>query len=271
MNLFILGIDGLEYELVKEWDLTNIMQLQYNKICVPINNATGVPMSPEVWASFLTGKHIKINFSTSSHFKPILDVMNFLNIDIYSGFGKKMKNFAKKLGFKFNPRLSGLKEQTFLDLTNSREINAPYYSFDHTTIDTLYLFGDGKISLKETKKILNSIYVTRKKYIYEKLNDVDNKDIVFAFLHVIDSIQHINLNHLDEIKKYYFDLDDYVKFLKNRLYDNFNEPLIIIVSDHGFDINTKDHSKYAFYSSDHKLSPKPKNITDFYSIIKNYG
>jgi len=58
MKVFILGLDGLEYNFVEKWNLRNLKQREYGKLEVPISKR-GWPSSPEVWASFLTGKHIK--------------------------------------------------------------------------------------------------------------------------------------------------------------------------------------------------------------------
>ncbi|EMR73484.1 hypothetical protein MCGE09_00588, partial [Thaumarchaeota archaeon SCGC AB-539-E09] len=34
-------------------------------------------------------------------------------------------------------------------MTNSKEINSPYYSFDHSTIDALFNYNKGKISINK--------------------------------------------------------------------------------------------------------------------------
>ncbi len=63
--IFILAIDALDYELVKKLNLKNLKQLEYNKIEVPINEKLGVPISADVWASFLIGKNISVNLQIS--------------------------------------------------------------------------------------------------------------------------------------------------------------------------------------------------------------
>lgn len=269
--IFILGIDGLEYDFIKKWNLKNLMQLEYGKIKVPINEKQGIPMSPDVWASFLAGKNVSMAFTTSNHLKPVLWLLRTLKIDYSEGFFKKCKNFGKKLGLNFKPRIGGLKQKTFLDMTNSIEINVPYYSFDHATLDTLYLFGEEELSLNKTIEEIKHIYENRKKQILNELDKIDNQEIIFSFIHTTDSLQHLSFNHIIEIKKYYVDLDNYFLFLKKKLYEKFDLPIILIISDHGFDIKTKDHSKYAFYSSNIIINPKPIKITDFYEIIMIYA
>ena len=66
------------------------------------------------------------------------------------------------------------------------------------------------------------------------------------------------------IKQHYYDLDYFVLSLKEVV----DSDCFVIVSDHGFEEDTGLHSKYGFFSSDVSLTPKPRNITDFYQIIK---
>ena len=82
-------------------------------------------------------------------------------------------------------------------------------------------------------------------------------------MHFPDALQHLLFNKPLEIKKLYIDLDSYILVLKSRV----KSSLFLIVSDHGFDLETKNHSKHGFYSSNISLNPKPKRITDFYNLI----
>lgn len=52
-RIIILGIDGLEYNLVKEWRLKNIMQKTYCKLDLSDYN---VVVTPPIWGSMITGK-----------------------------------------------------------------------------------------------------------------------------------------------------------------------------------------------------------------------
>jgi len=268
--IFIFGIDALDYDLVEKWDLKNLKQLEYNKISVPINKKIGLPLSAEVWASFLTGKYISINLKSSSYIKNIiLDVLYYFNIDLLDGFGKKVKNILKKLGFSSPARFKDLNHKTFLDLNNSKEINAIYYSFDHSTINALFHYNNGKITFKKLIEEIDLIYENRKIQILNELDNVENVDIIFVYMHAIDILQHLLYNHIKKIKKYYIDIDNYVSLLKNIIDIKFTHSNFIIVSDHGFDFELGNHSIYGYYSSNLNLIPKPSEITDFYKLIIN--
>lgn len=83
MFQFILGLDGLEYHLLEKWNLTNLKQREYGKITVPIERKAKVPVSPEVWASFLTERDIKKKFSRSIiHRNTLLEPVRLLRRDI---------------------------------------------------------------------------------------------------------------------------------------------------------------------------------------------
>jgi len=52
MRVAILGLDGLEYELVKKFDMKNLMQEEYGKTDL---TDFDLIITPPIWASFLTG------------------------------------------------------------------------------------------------------------------------------------------------------------------------------------------------------------------------
>jgi len=267
--IFILGIDALDYELVEKLNLNNLMQLDYGKIVVPINEKIGVPHSPEVWGAFLVGEYTPIGFVSSSPLiAAIIKVKEFFHIDLDKGPAKKIKDLlVQKYGFSSPSRFGSLNRETFLDITKSKEINVPYYSFDNKTFDVNYLFGKSKISLVQIVKEIKLIYESRKKQILSEIDNVGNEDIVFAFMHTTDMLQHLLFLHFSDIEKHYIDLDNYVAVLKRKLETSFEDIIFIIISDHGFDFDTETHSMKGFYSSNNHLIPIPEKITDFYGII----
>jgi len=266
--IYILGIDALDYKLVEKLSLNNLMQIEYNKIIVPINEKYGVPSSPEVWASFLIGENMPMTFVRSSHYINVMrKILNLFQIDINNRFIIKANDLLKKHGFISPARFGDLNRESFLDIIKSYEINAPYYSFDNKTFVVMHHFGNDKLSLVQSIKEIKLIYENRKRQIISEIKNIGNIDTVFAFMHTTDSLQHLSHLNISEIKKHYIDLDNYVSILKRKLEDTFKNIIFIIVSDHGFDFTIVDHSNYAFYSSNTPLIPRPKKITDFYRII----
>lgn len=62
MKLFILGLDGLDCGITLKLKLKNLLQKQFGKIDVPIDEKFGFPISPEVWASFLCAENVEMDF-----------------------------------------------------------------------------------------------------------------------------------------------------------------------------------------------------------------
>jgi len=247
IKIFILGLDGLEYNFVREWNLRNLKQQEYGKILVPIDKSKEVPLTPQVWAAFLTGKYIpSLYFVHPLTTEMLLKMQSFLRflrkfIRISLGLGKKIKIKAPN-------KFPNLKEKTFIDLTKSIEINAPYYSYDGAVFNILNQFYLGKLTLKECIEAMRALYEMRKEQILLELEKIRDVDVVFAYMHF-----------------FYADLDNYVSVLKSRV----EVSLFLIISDHGFDLETKNHSMHGFYSSNVPLNPKPQRITDFYDLIVN--
>jgi len=260
-RIVILGLDGLEYDFVERWNLKNLKQREYGKLEVPINKEKGVPWSPEVWAAFLTGRHIpSLDFSRTPMLDFILKALKFMRryIPLSLGLGRKAVIRAPV-------HFPELKERTFLDLTNSKEINVPYYSHDNKTFRISWELDAGKISLKEAVNKDLNLYIYWKRRILKELEEAGDFDVVFAFMHFPDALQHLLFIRSLAIKELYADLDQYVSRLKLRV----DSSLFLIVSDHGFDLETKTHSMYGFYSSNVSLDPRPRRITDFYDMIVN--
>ena len=133
-----------------------------------------------------------------------------------------------------------------------------------------YKYNNEKISINQLIKGLKSIYEDRKKQFINQLNSVEDTNVIVAYMHVIDYLQHILFMRASKIEQYYIDLDDYVSVLKRQVKDSFGEVIFIIVSDHGFDFDKGTHSMMGFYSSNTHLIPRPKKITDFYGIILDF-
>ena len=266
--IFILGIDALDYDLVEKLNLNNLKQLEYSKIVVPISKKIGIPSSPEVWASFLTGEHMPLKFSSKNNYiKAMKKILGVFRIASDNRFRRKANYFWAKLGFKSNVIFGSINRKTFLDVIKSNEINVPFYSFDHKTFQISHLFGHNMLSLAQAVKETKVIYENRKIQILNETNKINNNDLIFAFMHTTDILQHFSYLRFLEIKKHYLDLDNYVSILKRSLEDSFGEIIFIIVSDHGFDFKIGNHSMMGFYSCNTHLIPKPEKITDFYGII----
>lgn len=262
--IFILGLDGLELNLVEKWDLKNLKQKEYGKLEVPISKRLGVPASPEVWASFLTGRHVRGKaFSKPLQIEIPLRILRFMrsHINLSLGLGKRLANRGAS-------RFPKLEYKTFFDhIDKTKALNVPYINHDHAALNAIHKFKrQGGITLEEAIKRLENIYENRKKQILSEMDKIKDEKLIFSFIHFPDSLQHFLLFRPKQIREHYFDLDNFVFTLKKKLKKSTT---FIIISDHGFDLELKTHSKYGFYSSNIPLNPKPVRITDFFTLLVN--
>lgn len=265
MNTIVLGLDGLDYDLVKKWQLHNLQQLQSHKITVPCNLLRGVPTSPEVWASFLIGHYVSdLEFDIGSTGKLLKFFMYLRKYFHFSfGVGKHLRNRTTHRTFPTLPL------PTFVDETDISEINAPYYSYEPEVLNTFQQFGQGDLSLSRAIVHMFEIYKQRKAQLMKKLQEklIDSR-IIFAYMHFPDAIQHLCFEKKQPlIKEHYFDLDMFVLQVQEITANN----IFMIVSDHGFNIEKGIHSQHGFYSCNAQLERPPTDITDFYHLFVNGG
>lgn len=263
--IFILGLDGLEHDLVEKMHLKHLMQNQYGKLVVPINEEKKQPLTPEVWGSFLVGKRIRAGFAKPR--TPLSFVFSFLkflgkHINLRFGLSRKLKRTLPiKIHGQYNVGFTPLNETTFIDIIDSQTINAPYYDYDHNVMTFLNEFGSGKKSLTETMRLLKAVYRKCKhKILYTPIR----KEVVFAYLQFPDALQHLLFLRPMEIRIHYMSLNVFIQELKRKVPES---AVFIIISDHGFDFKRGQHTSYGFFSSNIKLKPKPSEITDFFKII----
>ena len=256
MLVLILGLDGLEYNLVKKWALKNLLQRQHAKIEVPRNEEKKMPLSPEVWAEFLTGRSQNgVEFEQSRDLRSyILSSLVVLreNLPIGFGLGRHFTHRSKR-------RFPDLKCSSFVDFDCVEEINVPYYSYDHKGMEDMRLLNRRGWTIQHVIYELVATYNERKRQIAEGLKN-SRAEIVFAFMHFPDLLQHFWLSE-DSAESLYRSLDGYFRTLRKYADTTW------IISDHGYDFETSRHSEYGFFSSSRPLAPIPQKMTDFYGII----
>ena len=268
MKTVILGLDGLDHYIVTSEKLQYLLQQQNGQIEVPINEKQGVPVSPEVWASFLTGQIIKnFGFRRSGCVGHVIEWLLRLR-------GKKSlpswitKSYlGQRIGRKAPRKFPDLKIPTFLDFKGTAEINAPYFSYDHRVIAQIQklINTDKDIILNQLREILNS----RIRNIEEKIQQLlPNYKVVFAYMHYPDCIQHLEWhNYKEEIIPLYNRLNNFTKKISEDIMHNNR---LVILSDHGFDFNVGTHSKWGSFSTNKPILPQPESIVDFFHLVKKW-
>ena len=202
-RMVILGIDGLDYDLVVKWNLESLMQRDYGQITVPISEKMGIPKSPQVWASFLTGEYVKeIDFikPCSRAREKIVKILRAIRRVLPLSLG-----LAKKISKQISPsRFPKLNCKTFLDLPEVREVNAPFYSFDNKTFDLSFKYSQGDISIDEYVAELEKILLNKQHLVLRELEWDRKSKVIFFYIHALDVLQHITFVKGQEfLRKYY--------------------------------------------------------------------
>lgn len=253
INLFVLALDGLEFDFVKRWGLKGLEQSNYGKLEVPIHPVLKIPKSCQVWASFLTGdwdgSFKYADFSYSSWWKDSLyKLLQFGRSLLPFGVGvMKRLNFIK--------RFPEFTDVSFVEQTGCYVVNVPYFNYDHYLFGLGARFRDGEVSLFEAVNLGLKHYEDLKRLI---LDNVDG--FTFAYVPFPDFIQHYCFNAHHKILWHYLDLQSFVSDLKEKVDGKF-----LIVSDHGFCFESNTHSCHGFYSANFPL--KVQKITDFYKLF----
>lgn len=264
MRIVFLGLDGLDYEYAIDWSMTHLLQRQHSRIEVPINPDKGAPLTPEVWASFLSGKRVKREFEMRNNWEHLFKLLVYMRKKMKRGLGLRLGQRIHRVGG--HRRFPELKERSLLDLIPSTTINAPYYDYDHKCLAIFYQMNTGKTNGEDTRKRLEQLFVERITQIKERLLATTG-ELVFAYMHFPDAIQHLTVyRNKNELLQHYMVLDEFVRDLTQSIESDY----FIILSDHGHDME-RGHSNYGFYSCNVELDKKPTSIYDFYQFVQELG
>jgi len=280
MKVFVLGIDGLEYELVEKFDLENLKQLEYGKVSIPkecfiIAPARGPrlrdtlqPYTPLVWSTLLTGKTpSQTNINKVNFIKWDNRLLQFLRENsgrIGLNRVKGKTKLLKALGFKRRyHNKDDFRVKTIFDFAkNPIDISVPCYS------------KDWKFKLKADKNDVRGFFEESlsdfKVMREETLRRVtESWDLFFSYTRHLDISGHLFFGRRIKMWENYALVDELAGQIKDRLRKG---TLLLIVSDHGMNQleNTTlgKHGEYAYYSGNMSLGLKAPSITDFYEIIK---
>jgi len=272
-RVFILALDGLEYDLVVKWRLKNLMQKRFGRYEVHEDYMRKTdeglePYTPKVWVSFLTGKHPKEHgIRDLWTYNRILDFIRHLPVISWI---KGKRKIARKLGIK--PRLvsrSDYKYPTLFELVpSSKAINFIGYNEPTEMRERMnLLLSDKSFRMEQLEELCWEAYWKTRNLMFREINSDWN--LFAVYFETLDW-----LGHLYENKKVrnllipYQVFDNLVYEIKEIIGDNV---IFLVLSDHGVEISndrlTGYHSHYGFWSLNINTDWKPKEITDFFHKI----
>ena len=291
--MLVLGIDGLEYDLVIRWNLSALKQNYYGKIDVKVAVKPGDPLyTPLIWSSFLLGKPAYLFGLDMEKIKR--ERVKFLFGKLYplfklreKIFGKRnlhLRNFLMKIGLvDFNAVVKNLSkievlptsalQHTFVAEAKKRGYKVFYREFP-TLQESKYaemranFFKFFNFPLGEKLSKLEEVFQYSYELLSETINTLEGYDLILYYTSIIDYAQHMlykhrNLKYMTILYSIYRRLADLIM----KSIPDSEKLCILIVSDHGFDPIKQEHSDHGFWSLNIKPPRIPKTILDFKDII----
>lgn len=278
-KVLVVAFDGLDKELIEEFELENIQQEEFDTI----DNQKGVEniYTSELFASFITGKNPKqhgiegLTTWSNSRGRIIDTVAPKKLVESIRGFNKVQETLKTLLGteeVKYSEE--HLKEDTLFEkIDNSRAMYIPGYNpslFWQLKAETLPLkHGYGADEAEEFWDSREHDF--RKKNLFSELeNDiVSPRDFLMVHLHRTDFHQHLygdptGVMDKNKLRKLYQETDELAGEILEKAEGKYD--IVIFMSDHGLPAE-HGHNYKAFYSSNKSLFDNVPKITDFHDKI----
>lgn len=271
MKVFLLGLDGLDYYLVKEWKLRNLMLKHNGFFKIPpeyYHPREKVPFSPVIWTTIITGKkpseHGVKDWYTWGR---ILDKIRTLPII------RRIKHKRKYLKiFGLRPKIVDKnyhRLNTLFDIVKpSLAIYFPGYNespeFHYRLNDAFY-----RGNLNNYIKTVWQVHRERVKKLNEELSKNADYKLVAVYFDIADLLGHACFTRCrGDLKRAYRVLD----LLVGRLYKLYGEDFaFIVVSDHGMTLSkdgvSGNHTDYAYYAISIDEEWSPKDFVDIYKKV----
>lgn len=283
--IVVLGIDGLEYDLVEEWDLKYIKQKAYTKTDL---SDFGVIITPLIWAAMLTGEKVegieKIFLKRARFFseKPKSikkEEKQYITAKIAARLLPKsakewiIRNVLLNPFEKTSDYLIKKKYRTVFDFFQNPWTNGvPSYGKNVADERVRRLMreassGHPEILYRESLKLFR---VDREK-LFEALSR--NHDFIFWYTPFLDEMEHFYIHRKMKLLKVYIDLNRMVKEVCDWIGD---DGAVYVISDHGMVLVKSsasgyfgEHSDHGFFSSSTgEIIRKPQ---DLYYLIRHKG
>ena len=276
MRVTIIGIDGLDYNIVEAMELKNLQQEVCGKLTIPrecyreIMKGVFSPWTPLCWMSIITGQIPPEELRQEKKKVYTNNMLDWLrrNVGKYLGFMRGKRKILMKAGVELSkykmvetPFIRDM--DTIFDLAEKPlDFNIPAYSEGYTLrpfeteaegLEHLELFDE------EDKLV--------KKFIRTVLSRDPSYDLFMAYMRAIDHYGHQKFATKDFFNRYKL-MDLFIHEVRQRV-----DGLLVICSDHGFKKleGTRTggiHSDYAFYSINKELDVEMNSLVDIYPLVK---
>lgn len=275
-RIVILGIDGLEYDLVEEWDLKYLKQRAYSKVDL---SDFEVVVTPPIWAAMLTGKKIpeiekpfvkRRKFTSGNQMiKPWYVRLGGKMVSLLPDNLQKIVKSSMVDLFAPNPfrltynYLRTNKYETLFDYFEKSWTNGiPSYGRNVSTLEVKLLMKEAiRGNLKPLIEYAMRTYEQDKKALFKALETDYN--LIFWYTPFLDELSHFLIGRKLRLMNVYFDLNKLVKQVSDKLHGS---DILYVISDHGMqplpgDPRGGDHSNHGFFSSNTgEIIMKPQEL-----------
>ncbi|MFB6143835.1 MAG: alkaline phosphatase family protein [Candidatus Nanohaloarchaea archaeon] len=287
MKVLVVAFDGMDYELMKKFDLDNIPQEHFDTF----DNKRGMKtvITCELFVSMITGKtheeHGVVGIKTeitSGWRSKVADILApewaRNNIRGFHRFGRLLDTVLERKERHY------LKEDYNIDtlfekIDGSRALFVPGYNTSEMVVAKAYgrLMNYG-YSFDEKQKAYERFgFRARKQELFDDMKRIGARPLLFAHFHSPDMMQHkygdTTLDTYDEkeMRRKYMELDNLAGDIKEKA-EEAGYDVIIFFSDHGRPYPSGEHNQHAMYSSNFPLFDDVDNphITDFHDVILDF-
>jgi predicted AlkP superfamily pyrophosphatase or phosphodiesterase len=276
LRITIIGVDGLDYDIVEAMELKNLQQIINGKLSIPIECFREVekgvysPWTPLCWMSIITGQIPPEKFRQEKKRVYSNEIIDWTRRHFGKHFGliRGKRNFLMKSGVKLSkykmvetPYIGSMK--TIFDLGEKViDYNIPSYSEGYT----LRPFGKEAEGL-EHLRLFDQEDRLVKRYIKSVISRKKDYDLFMSYLRAIDHYGHQKFLTKDYFNRYKL-MDFFIHEIQKKI-----DGLLLICSDHGFQKleGTRTggrHSDHAFYSLNMETDGKMESLLDIYPLVE---
>lgn len=282
-NVLVIAFDGLDYELIQEFELENIVQREFGTIEYP--ELVYKISTSELFASFITGetwknhgiKHLKRFDKEFANDILKSKQMDWITDNIRGGY-RLRKLLAGALDTdEIAPDKRYLKcESIFEEIDNSRAMFVPGYNPSpvfETGMD--FLMRKRHDNEKCIREFDDRDFEIRKEKLFSELDNdiIGARDFLMCHFGRPDYHQHLygtpeieQFFDKDKLKVLYREIDELAERIKEKALDKGYDT-VIFMSDHGLPAKN-EHNRNAFYSSNTEIfGTETPLITDFHDVI----
>lgn len=225
----IIGLDGLEYTLVRDFDLSNIQQAEFGRTSLDlIKQRTNYPDTISCWSTFLSGKLAYICKSREETIFSLVD--SFVELGV-PGYMRELDPEHRRLAGVLVKTLEGkMAEDEYEKLVKA-----------HT-----------ESILEETLKVIS-----------------DNPDLLMTYFPIADLLGHLYFQNPKKMKETYEYIDDTVTRIVKKVPEAMILMISDHGMKPWFELKRGEHTWYGFYSLNRRLNLDTLGIEDFYEIVKD--